>query len=597
MRAILATTIAMILLCWTAAAQAQGPQDGAERERSPFTDVRFEGDRAHVLVKGQWYEWLEIDGVPYDAVLHVARQRFPDRWQKRIAEDLLVVLEAVGSQPGDTVLLKLRSLEHDTVQALPAVPMTNANRQLVLDARRQRAMNKPVDAAAAMAELVATIREHHAYADLKNLDLDTLSRTESQDLGETATRTQSILATQRLIARLGDGHARVDGWHALAPPGRLGFLLQHAEDGVVAFNRDRRAAQGAFLDANHPYVVSMDGVPIEEWIKAASVYIVDGSPALVRRRSIELLRYANLVRDELDLPHATEITVTLRNADGSSTTELQRTVTDRRGIYGEWPRTTSHTLDSGFGYIRLATMSREAGALAELERSLTSMADAPGLIIDVRGNGGGYRDAINVLVPRFLDPSQSRAARVVNVARAKLSIGDDPADPNGFLGNRHAFPAAWSGWSPVERAEITRFAQSFKPEWQPPRGHFSDPHYMVVSREAGTPIYDKPVVVLMDAGCFSATDIFLGAMKGLSNVILMGTTSSGGSARSNGHDIESLGVEIRLATMVSYAPDGKLYDGNGITPDVVVPAVATDLIGHTDTQLDAAIEHLRANSR
>lgn len=101
----------------------------------------------------------------------------------------------------------------------------------------------------------------------------------------------------------------------------------------------------------------------------------------------------------------------------------------------------------------------------------------------------------------------------------------------------------------------------------------------------------------MDEGCFSATDIFLGAMKGLPNVTLIGTPSSGGSARSNGHDIDSLGVEIRLATMVSYAPDGKLYDGNGITPDAHVPPIATDLIGHTDTQLDAAIEHLHAKTR
>jgi hypothetical protein len=374
-------------------------------------------------------------------------------------------------------------------------------------------------------------------------------------------------------------------------------LLQHAQGGVVAFTRDADEARGKFLDADHPYVASMDGVPIEDWIDAASIYVVDGSPALVRRRSTHLLRYANLMRDQLGLPHTPRLAVTLRNEDGSSTIDIDTPISDSRATYGEWPRTESRVLDSGFGYIRLESMSLRENQLAQLGRTMASMADTTGLIIDVRGNGGGLRTAINVLVPPLLDPDQPEAARVVNVARAKLAIDDDPANPNGYLGNRLAFPAAWAGWSALERAEIDRFYATFTPRWQPHTGRFSPPHFMVVSRESGQWVYDKPVVVLMDEGCFSATDIFLGAMKGLPNVTLMGAPSSGGSARSNGHDIDSLGVEVRLATMVSYAPDGKLYDGIGISPDVPVQPIATDLIGHTDTQLDAAIEHLRTKTQ
>lgn len=594
MRAILPAVIALILLCWPAAARAQAPPDAEVRERSPFTDMRFEGDRAQVKVKGQWYEWLEIDGVPYDAILHVARQRFPNRWQKRIAEDLLVILDALGVQPGDTVRLKLRSLEHNTIQAIPAVVMTNANRTQVRHARQQRGIDASFNASAALVELVATIREHHAYADLKSLDLDALAHEETRILGDAPSRSQIILAAQRLIVRLGDGHARIENWQRHAPPGCLDFLMQHAQGGIVAFRRD---PAGQFLDPDHPFVVSMDGVSIEAWFEAASAYVVDGSPALVRERSAGMLRFANLVRDQLGLPHTATIAVRLRNADGTSTNDIERSIGNEFKTYVNWPRTTSRVLHSGHGYIRLETMSRNPDALAELERTLTSMADTPGLIIDARGNGGGYRDAINTLAPWFLDPTQPAAARVVNVARGRLTEGNDPAYPDGYLADRHAYHTAWAGWSPAERAEIEQFRKSFKPQWEPPRGLFSDPHYMVVSREAGQPIYDRPVVVLMDEGCFSATDIFLGAMKGLPNVTLMGTPSSGGSARSNGHDIDSLGVEIRLATMVSYVPDGNLYDGNGITPDIVVPAIATDLIGHTDTQLDAAIKHLRAKSQ
>lgn len=605
MRSICPAVLAAILLLIPAIACGQGFAGGEDKERSPFTDVKFEGGAAHVLVDGEWYEWLALDDMPYERIVAAAVDLAPGDWQRRLSEDMLAVLASLGMKPGATVKLELRSLESGNDLVMPAAPATNENRNMVwrnrwvraeLD-RRERLSSTKVDAEIVFDELIATIRVHHAYAELKGLNFKALKQEAIERLGDQPSVPAAILSAQRLVARLGDGHARVDDWYDHAPPGRLSFLLQHAAGGVVAFNREPDAAEGSFLDPDHPYVASMDGVPIEQWIEAASAYIVDGSPALVRRRSTDLLRFANLLREELSLPDAPEIAISLRNTDGSSTRDIRLPITDRRGIYGDWPRTASQVLDSGFGYVRLATMSREADALAELERALTSMADTPGLIIDVRGNGGGYRDAIGVLVPWFLDSDRPASARVVNVARVKLAVGDDPANSNGFLGNRQAFPATWGGWSAIERAEIERFHGTFEPQWQPPNGRFSQQHYMVVSREAGQPIYDKPVVVLMDEGCFSATDIFLGAMKGLPNVTLMGTPSSGGSARSGGHDIESIGVEVRLATMVSYAPDGQLYDGNGITPDIVVPAIATDLIGHTDIQLDAAIEHLRAKSQ
>lgn len=601
MRSIWPAVLAAIFLLVPTVAIGQDFSTGRDQERSPFTDVKFDGRAAHVLVDDAWYEWLALDGIPYDRMIAAAFDLDPDDWQRRLSEDMLAVLASLGKKPGATVELKLRSLDSGNVLVMPAVPATNENRNTVWSsrwvraerARRERLASTKIDAGVVLDELIATIRVNHAYADLKGLDLGALKREAIDQIGTSPSAIQAILAAQRFIARLGDGHARVRSWHDHAPPGRLDFLLQNAEGGVVAFRRDPDAARGSFLDADHPFVDSMDGVPIERWIEAASVYVVDGSHALVQRRSTELLRYANLVRDELGLARTPEIAITLRNTDGSCTKDARLALTDRRAFYGEWPRTSSGVLDSGFGYIRLESMSLDAGDLAILERSLDSMADTRGLIIDARGNGGGRRDAINIVLTRLLDPANP-SARVVNAARARIAIGDDPANPNGYLGSRHAYPATWIGWSPLERAEIERFIREFEPQWQPPQGLYSDPHYMVVSGEADQPIYDKPVVVLMDAGCFSATDIFLGAMKGLPNVTLMGTPSSGGSAKSEGHDIDSLNVEVRLATMVSYAPDGKLYDGNGITPDVFVPAVATDLIGKTDTQLDAAIEHLRS---
>jgi hypothetical protein len=46
--------------------------------------------------------------------------------------------------------------------------------------------------------------------------------------------------------------------------------------------------------------------------------------------------------------------------------------------------------------------------------------------------------------------------------------------------------------------------------------------------------------------------------------------------------------------MVSFQPDGKLFDGRGVTPHAVVPSIASDLVeGGTDSVLDAAVKKLR----
>ena len=576
-------------------AHSQSFAGGGSRERSPFTDILFEDDTAHVLVRDQWHEWLAINGMPYETILAEARRRDPGDAHRRIAEDLLVILAGLGVEPGETVALELRSLDNQRVIVMPNVPMTRDKRQQVFENRRERlerSKHTTVDAKLVFNELVHVVRVHHAYADLNGFDLGRAAHDEMQRTGDKPTIAHATLAAQRFIARLGDGHARVEDWLDVVPPGRLGFLLQHAEGGVVAFRRDHRKTRGEFIDDKHRFVASMDGVPIAQWIEAASIYVADGSSTLVRRRSTALLRYANLVRDELELPRNASIVVRLRNADGSSTINLELPITNSRSIYGVWPRRHSRVLDSGIGYIRLSRMHPAGAALDELERQLIAMANAPGLIIDLRGNGGGSRDAITLLVPWFLDPSEPAAARVVNVARARLSTGDPPQDPSGYLANRQAFPANWPFWTESQRAAIERFSGTFEPQWVPPRGEYSVPHYMVISRERGDPIYHGLVVVLMDGGCFSATDILLGALKGLPNVTLMGTPSSGGSARSRDHDVHSAGLSIRLASMVSYAPDGRLYDGNGIQPDVLVPIPPTDLIGQTDAQLDAAVEHL-----
>ena len=62
-------------------------------------------------------------------------------------------------------------------------------------------------------------------------------------------------------------------------------------------------------------------------------------------------------------------------------------------------------------------------------------------------------------------------------------------------------------WTDAERRAVAAFTKTLQPKWELPDGQFSDWHYMALSRVDDKSVYhySKPVVVLMNAKCFSAT--------------------------------------------------------------------------------------------
>ena len=153
-------------------------------------------------------------------------------------------------------------------------------------------------------------------------------------------------------------------------------------------------------------------------------------------------------------------------------------------------------------------------------------------------------------------------------------------------------------WSGAQREAIADLATGFKPEWDHTEG-FSEWHYLVLDHTDSDQeyFYDKPVVILSDADCFSATDIFLGAFADHPRITLMGQPSGGGSARSQGFKLPNSGIEVRCASMASFRPDGRLYDGRGIEVDMeVMPVPRYFLYGGDDAVLEAATQHLQSST-
>jgi hypothetical protein len=181
------------------------------------------------------------------------------------------------------------------------------------------------------------------------------------------------------------------------------------------------------------------------------------------------------MRGAMGIERKDSVAVQLVSAAGDRTRELVAPVVTQSAAAGSWPRTVSRILDGNFAYLRLANM--DGAAVNEVNSWMPKFRSTGGLIVDVRGNTGGSRDALRALFPHVM--SDSDAPRAVNAARYRLH----PEYREDHLGgSRYMYREEWTGWSPEERSAIGRFKQTFKPEWTPPDADFSDWHYLVMSR-------------------------------------------------------------------------------------------------------------------
>jgi len=391
----------------------------------------------------------------------------------------------------------------------------------------------------------------------------------------------------RFLAPFGDGHSRLRTKAAYFPPGFAPFRVR---EGLVATvpRGDRLLAEG------HPHLAAIDGVPVARWLEAAKAFVAQGTEAFVRRGALEMLVHTALLRRELGLPARRDVTVTLDPGAKQVTFDLGDDFTDTMIWSGRPHRDREpRLLDGEIGYLPIPDM--DENLIPSIREAMTRFRATNGLVIDVRGNGGGSRDILFALFPYFLTPGD--APRVFNIAALRLVEGQVPDLPTGHLGDRFLFPAGHPGWGARERAAIAEAAARFKPEWTLPEGQFSAWHYGVLSPpvadDPSTFHYARPVVVLMDGDCFSATDIFLSAFKGHRSVTLMGSPSGGGSGRALPLKLPASRLQLQLSSMASFRPDGTLHEGRGVEPDVLAEPTVDDLLGRTDTLLNRAIAHLR----
>jgi carboxyl-terminal processing protease len=113
--------------------------------------------------------------------------------------------------------------------------------------------------------------------------------------------------------------------------------------------------------------------------------------------------------------------------------------------------------------------------------------------------------------------------------------------------------------------------------------------YKETQKAARGVLTTKPVVVLIDKGSASASEIFSGAIKDNKRGVIVGTQSFGkGLVQEINKLPNSAGINITIQKYLT--PNGTDIHKKGITPDVVVEITEDDIKNKNDVQLKKAIE-------
>jgi carboxyl-terminal processing protease len=99
-----------------------------------------------------------------------------------------------------------------------------------------------------------------------------------------------------------------------------------------------------------------------------------------------------------------------------------------------------------------------------------------------------------------------------------------------------------------------------------------------------------PLIVLVNAGSASASEIVAGAIQDRGRGIILGEVSFGKGSVQNTLTLPD-GSELRVTIARWYTPNNNTINGEGITPDVIVP-LEGEFGTETDSQIQRAIELL-----
>jgi len=225
-------------------------------------------------------------------------------------------------------------------------------------------------------------------------------------------------------------------------------------------------------------------------------------------------------------PKGTKVRLLVKRSNAPKLIEIE-VVRDRIEI----PIIESKMLDGGIAYLKLGEFNGRSPEL--IRRALRELLrqKPKGLILDLRGNPGGFLDAA-------------------------VEIGSQ------FVGKGNIL--------------IERFKDGKTKEYQARPGGLAT---------------EIPLAVLVNEGSASASEIVAGAIQDVGRGPLIGVTTFGKGSVQVPHRLSD-GSILRVTTARWFTPKGRGIDGIGLEPDIVVERTLEDRAAGRDPQLNRAVEYL-----
>ncbi len=411
------------------------------------------------------------------------------------------------------------------------------------------------DAFQAMLEL---FRKEYAYTELYNLDWDKLFETYSPRFAEAEEAADSAayaLAMRDFIWEIPDGHVGMplDALSSLfreETDGGLGIALSELEDGriVVSYILDGGPAANAGMQLGAE-ILAWDGGSVEAALEREFVW---AHQALSTDHTLRLQQLRYITR----FPLGSEVEITFRNPESEEETATMGVIAERAsfsrssffsGIEGWELPVEFEILPSGYGYVAIYSFSDDERLTVQLwERMIETFleADVPGIIIDMRKNGGGSGCLADLLGAFFFQEDH-----ILGYSSAyNESLGDFYLDPR------------------------------------------SEDRFVLPPEEQR---YDGELAVIIAPGCFSACEFFSYNLTIDDRAAIVGNYGTSGLGGAVDDFLMPEDMTIRFTVTRAVNVDKEIHiEAQGVLPTVHVPVTFESLFEEGDLLLQAAEEYL-----
>lgn len=282
-------------------------------------------------------------------------------------------------------------------------------------------------------------------------------------------------------------------------------------------------------------VVAVNGIPIALALARARA---DVGPSSSERAAL-VLSYLKLIAGPAD----EMLRLQLDGGDGAPVdVALPRRALDAS------PRFEARRLPSGALYVRFDRFRKPVAR--QLRAALEANRDAPGLILDLRSNPGGDGDEGMRAIGPLLD-------RPILVARLATRTGRPPSALMGLIR------------MPLE----------------------------LMAGVAGRQLYAGPLVVLVNQGTGSTSEVIAASLQERGRARVIGTQSCGCALGVLRHRRLPDGGALAISEVGLVSGLGRRIEGEGVRPDVAVALRLADLREGRDPVLEAALGELAAMRR